>query len=348
MSGYPDSLPGIAGSGGGVLTGATAPANPANGTLWIDTTDPKNPVLKTYINGSWSTTSKSQQDIQKMIDDAVKAQAVIDATTYVQESETSTTSAPNQVPRLDAAGQLDPAMIPGGVVDLTPYVKNTDLTDVSAGAGDHDKPVKLNAQGFIDPSMFQLQGGMNYKGPANPTAGTAPIGAKSGDFYVATVDGRGAAGWPGLTGQALVKGEAIIFDGTNWTLIGAQLTPGTTYTRTEADNKFLAKGTAATFVKVEAVNAATATSTGVAQKDMLVKTDATGHIDPSLLPANVAGGDMTWKGYIDPQDKAAPTNPKHGDTYMLVRTFVASASQVPDVPQGASDPRIQALSLIHI
>lgn len=52
----------------------------------------------------------------------------------------------------------------------------------------------------------------------------------------------------------------------------------------------------------------------VADADKVVKTDATGHIDASLL--SIPGG-MTYKGVMDPATGATITNPKVGDFYVF-------------------------------
>ena len=71
---------------GSINLGPNSPANPADGkTIWLDSEDPTNPVLKIYINGKWveiipsdamlaSTydPNNKKTDIFKYIDDAIK------------------------------------------------------------------------------------------------------------------------------------------------------------------------------------------------------------------------------------------------------------------------------------
>ena len=98
-------------SEGSTHPGPTAPTNPTDGkTLWLDTSDPENPVLKIYINGEWKIvsadgvmlasiydTQNKGEDIfkyiDKAIDDASIGTAGIDFNEHINDDTIHVTAA---------------------------------------------------------------------------------------------------------------------------------------------------------------------------------------------------------------------------------------------------------------
>lgn len=52
-----------------VFASGSAPSNPAQGDIWIDTSD--NNAIKVYINGSWQTTESQNQNVQDQVNNAL-------------------------------------------------------------------------------------------------------------------------------------------------------------------------------------------------------------------------------------------------------------------------------------
>ena len=74
------------------------------------------------------------------------------------------------------------------------------------------------------------EGSLNYRGVVNCTegpftgtnAGMTPNPALPGDVYINTADGTVAAGWTGIVSSAIQDGQRVLFDGTNWAIVGAE------------------------------------------------------------------------------------------------------------------------------
>ena len=93
-----------------------------------------------------------------------------------------------------------------------------------------DDGFKMPGAQLID-FIANQEGSLNYRGvvrcdeaPFNgANSGMAPNPALPGDIYVNTVDATGvAAGWTGIVGEAITDGQRVLFDGTNWAIVGAE------------------------------------------------------------------------------------------------------------------------------
>ena len=92
-----------------------------------------------------------------------------------------------------------------------------------------DDGFKMPAAQLID-FIANQEGSLNYRGtvrcdeaPFNgANSGMAPNPALPGDIYVNTVDATVAAGWTGIVGEAIQDGQRVLFDGTNWAIVGAE------------------------------------------------------------------------------------------------------------------------------
>ena len=101
----------------------------------------------------------------------------------------------------------------------------TDVLYVQRGDVGHQMP----AAQLID-FIANQEGSLNYRGVVNCTegpftgtnAGMTPNPALPGDVYINTADGAVAAGWTGIVGSAIQDGQRVLFDGTNWAIVGAE------------------------------------------------------------------------------------------------------------------------------
>ena len=92
-----------------------------------------------------------------------------------------------------------------------------------------DDGFKMPGAQLID-FIANQEGSLNYRGvvrcdeaPFNgANASMAPNPALPGDIYVNTVDASVAAGWTGIVGQPITDGQRVLFDGTNWAIVGAE------------------------------------------------------------------------------------------------------------------------------
>ena len=92
-----------------------------------------------------------------------------------------------------------------------------------------DTGFKMPAAQLID-FIANQEGSLNYRGtvrcdeaPFNgANSGMAPNPALPGDIYVNTVDATVAAGWTGIVGETIQDGQRVLFDGTNWAIVGAE------------------------------------------------------------------------------------------------------------------------------
>ena len=102
----------------------------------------------------------------------------------------------------------------------------TDVLYVQRGDVGHQMP----AAQLID-FIANQEGSLNYRGTVNcnegpfngVNSGMAPNPALPGDIYVNTADAASiAAGWTGIVGSAIQDGQRVLFDGTNWAIVGAE------------------------------------------------------------------------------------------------------------------------------
>ena len=88
---------------------------------------------------------------------------------------------------------------------------------------------KMPAAQLID-FIANQEGSLNYRGtvrcdeaPFNgANVGMDPNPAQPGDIYINTADGTVAAGWTGIVGSTIQDGQRVLFDGTNWAIVGAE------------------------------------------------------------------------------------------------------------------------------
>ena len=109
-------------------------------------------------------------------------------------------------------------------------LKSTDLFYVQRPSGGDAGNYKMNAGELID--FIGGSPAVVYRGAVDCTA---PVGSQLdpnppvvGDLYVntgvGTVDGTGSDSsdsWVGITGEAIEEGDRILFDGTDWAIIGS-------------------------------------------------------------------------------------------------------------------------------
>jgi len=92
-----------------------------------------------------------------------------------------------------------------------------------------DDGFKMPGAQLID-FIANQEGSLNYRGtvrcdeaPFNgANAGMDPDPAVPGDIYVNTVDATVAGGWTGIVGEEIQNGQRVLFDGTNWAIVGAE------------------------------------------------------------------------------------------------------------------------------
>jgi hypothetical protein len=92
-----------------------------------------------------------------------------------------------------------------------------------------DDGFKMPGAQLID-FIANQEGSLNYRGtvrcdeaPFNgANAGMDPNPALPGDIYVNTVDATVAGGWTGIVGENIQNGQRVLFDGTNWAIVGAE------------------------------------------------------------------------------------------------------------------------------
>lgn len=104
-------------------------------------------------------------------------------------------------------------------------LQTTDLFYVQRGAQGH----KMPASELVD-FIAAAEGTINYRGTVRcdeapftgANAGMDPNPAVSGDIYVNTVDATVVGGWTGIVGEEIQNGQRVLFDGTNWAIVGAE------------------------------------------------------------------------------------------------------------------------------
>jgi hypothetical protein len=97
-------------------------------------------------------------------------------------------------------------------------LQNSDLFYVQRGADSH----KMQASQLID--FIASSPTINYRGTVDATAAPAgqlnPATPVAGDLYINTATGTVAAGWTGIVGDAIQDGQRVIYDGSNWAIVG--------------------------------------------------------------------------------------------------------------------------------
>ena len=134
---------------GAINPGTTAPENPSENTLWLDTSNPDAPTLKIFINGTWKEltpsgamlsavydTNGKKTDIFKYIDQAIKDASVesisLDFKTHIENSDIHVTSEEKTKWNSMATEEMVDNAIDGMKNDLSDDITNLvkDNTDV--------------------------------------------------------------------------------------------------------------------------------------------------------------------------------------------------------------------------
>ena len=101
-------------------------------------------------------------------------------------------------------------------------LQSTDLFYVQRPSGGDAGNYKMNAGELVD--FIAATPAVNYRGTVDCTAAPGgqldPDPAQVGDLYINTGTGTVATGWTGIVGDAISEGQRIIFDGTNWEIVG--------------------------------------------------------------------------------------------------------------------------------
>ena len=92
-----------------------------------------------------------------------------------------------------------------------------------------DDGFKMPGAQLID-FIANQEGSLNYRGTVRcdeapfigANSGMDPNPALPGDIYVNTVDTTVVGGWTGIVGETIQDGQRVLFDGTNWAIVGAE------------------------------------------------------------------------------------------------------------------------------
>jgi len=99
---------------------------------------------------------------------------------------------------------------------------STDLLYVQRPSGGNAGSYKMNAGELVD--FIAATPAVNYRGTVDCTAAPGgqidPDPALIGDLYINTGTGTVAAGWTGIVSEAITEGQRVLFDGTNWAIVG--------------------------------------------------------------------------------------------------------------------------------
>ena len=98
----------------------------------------------------------------------------------------------------------------------------TDLLYVQRPSGADQGSYKMAASEIID--FIESSPAVVYRGTVDCTAVPGgqidPDPATVGDLYINTGDGAVASGWTGIVGDTIANGQRVLFDGTNWAIVG--------------------------------------------------------------------------------------------------------------------------------
>jgi hypothetical protein len=101
-------------------------------------------------------------------------------------------------------------------------LQSTDLFYVQRPSGGDAGNYKMNAGELVD--FIASTPAVNYRGSVDCTAAPGgqidPDPAQVGDLYINTGTGTVAADWTGIVGEAISEGQRVIFDGTDWEIVG--------------------------------------------------------------------------------------------------------------------------------
>ena len=110
------------------------------------------------------------------------------------------------------------------------YFQKTEHLNSSSGAGDSGKPVVLNSQGQIDPTMVDFAG-LTPQGDFTPEAGAEyPLNPEVGYYWSVTGVGTGYTFLTGdLIGQTALNGNVMMFSANGWSLLQSGIDPNLYY-----------------------------------------------------------------------------------------------------------------------
>jgi len=101
-------------------------------------------------------------------------------------------------------------------------LQSSDLFYVQRPSGGEAGNYKMNAGELLD--FVASSPAVSYRGTVDCTAAPSgqidPDPAVVGDMYINTGTGTVAAGWTGIVGDAISDGQRVIFDGTDWAIVG--------------------------------------------------------------------------------------------------------------------------------
>jgi hypothetical protein len=171
----------------------------------------------------------------------------------------------------NAAEILNKPTIPAAYT--LPAASTTNLGGVKVGNG-----LKILADGTLSSAV---DGALVFRGTADPTM-APPATPTKGDVYVTTKAGALHTGWTGAAGQAVVLHELVVWDGTEWDLMGPAAT--TAVASISATAPLHATGTSTVALTVDA---ASETASGVIElatdAETTTGTDRTRAVHPAGL-----------------------------------------------------------------
>jgi hypothetical protein len=98
----------------------------------------------------------------------------------------------------------------------------TDLLYVQRPSGGDQGNYKMAASELVD--FIASTPAVNYRGVVDCTLAISgqisPDPADIGDLYINTGTGTVGAGWTGIVGDAITEGQRVLFDGTEWAILG--------------------------------------------------------------------------------------------------------------------------------
>jgi len=110
----------------------------------------------------------------------------------------------------------------------TEYYQKSEFLEISSGVNDGGKPIVLNAQGQVDPSMLDVSV-FYYVGPFTPTAGMEypdTSGESYGAFWVTQgVSGDYTFTGGDLTGKTISNGDFMVWSAAGWSIMAGEMNP---------------------------------------------------------------------------------------------------------------------------